>query len=1210
VTYMQTGYAASGNFVSSQKDSNPAPGATPNWTTISWTATVPTNTTLQFQVAASNNATGPFNFVGPDGTTSTYFSNGGSLAQFNGTRYLKYEALFTSSNSTKTPTLNDVTVCFSNTPSAPSTSLTVSSVAGTYGGTVNLSATLTSNSTGVSGKTVSFTLNGTPVGSAVSNGSGAATLSNISLAGINAGTYSSGVVASFAGDSSYLASSGSGNLTVNKANQTITFGPLAYQFYGNPDFAVSATASSGLAVSFAASGQCTVNGNIVHITAVGFCTITASQAGNGNYNAAPNVPQSFNIYAAPAQISQAGWSLLSVDSQETTCGNYAAVNAFDGNPNTFWLTQYCPVSTPMPHKISIDLGAIYAITGFTYLSRQDDSNNGFIAQYAFYVSSDGVNWGSAVSMGSLWQSAADFTTKSTPKQVSFNAVSGRYIQLQALSEALGNPWAAVAELNIIGSLMSSGPTITGLTLNPTKVTGGTTSTATVNLSAAAPMGGQVVQLSSKNTFAATVPNMVTVAAGQTSTTFAVNTWNVASNTSATISATANGSVATAVLNVNTGGAGSPVIPQDAWNVWSVDSQETSCGNYSAQHAFDGNPSTFWLTQYCPVSPALPHDIQIDLGATYQINGFQYLPRQDGSPNGNIGQYQFYISTDGSTWGTPAAAGYLIISNTDFSQKQVTFAAVTGRYVRLHALTEVNGQSWTAAAEIRILGTLVNTGPTVTSLTVNPNSIVGGNSTTATVSLSAVAPSDVVVLLKSNNPYTATVPATVTVPQGQNSTTFAVNSVTVTSNTQVTLSASANGGTSTTTLMVTVVGTTDSLIPQSGWSVLSYDSQETICGSYAATNAIDGNTATFWISQYCPVAPPPPHYLAVDLGGTYAISGFQYFPRQDSANGNISSYKFFISSDGVNWGTAVVQGYLITNPSDFAMKQVTFAPVIGRYVKMEADSEVNGNAWSDIAELGVFGTLQNTGPTVTSLTLNPGSVAGGSTSTATVTISAPAGTGGQVVQLSSKNTFVATVPSTVTVPQGMTTTTFPVSTWTVTANSAVLITADANGGLSSATVTVTTTGTSGSLIPRAGWSILYVDSQETSCGNYAAMNAIDGNTATFWVTRYCPKPPAPMPHDIEMDLGTTYNVGGFQYLPRQDGSPNGNIAQYQFFVSSDGVNWGSSVASGYMMTVSTDASLKQVLFAAVPARYVRLHVISEVNGNPWAGAAEINVISVP
>ena len=58
---------------------------------------------------------------------------------------------------------------------------------------------------------------------------------------------------------------------------------------------VSATASSGLAVSFAASGSCTVTTATVHLTGAGACTVTASQAGNANYNAAPPVSQTFSI---------------------------------------------------------------------------------------------------------------------------------------------------------------------------------------------------------------------------------------------------------------------------------------------------------------------------------------------------------------------------------------------------------------------------------------------------------------------------------------------------------------------------------------------------------------------------------------------------------------------------------------------------------------------------------------------------------------------------------------------------------------------------------------------------------------------------------------------------------------------------------------------------------------------------------------------------
>jgi hypothetical protein len=74
-----------------------------------------------------------------------------------------------------------------------------------------------------------------------------------------------------------------------KVSQTITFGALAGKTVGDADFTVSATATSGLAVSFTASGPCTVAGNTVHITGAGTCTITASQGGNANYASAPNV---------------------------------------------------------------------------------------------------------------------------------------------------------------------------------------------------------------------------------------------------------------------------------------------------------------------------------------------------------------------------------------------------------------------------------------------------------------------------------------------------------------------------------------------------------------------------------------------------------------------------------------------------------------------------------------------------------------------------------------------------------------------------------------------------------------------------------------------------------------------------------------------------------------------------------------------------------
>jgi hypothetical protein len=81
-------------------------------------------------------------------------------------------------------------------------------------------------------------------------------------------------------------------------DQTISFSALPNKTFGDPDFTVSATADSGLPVSFTAVGNCAMNSsNTVHLTVVGNCTVTASQAGNNVYKAAPNVSQPFTISA-------------------------------------------------------------------------------------------------------------------------------------------------------------------------------------------------------------------------------------------------------------------------------------------------------------------------------------------------------------------------------------------------------------------------------------------------------------------------------------------------------------------------------------------------------------------------------------------------------------------------------------------------------------------------------------------------------------------------------------------------------------------------------------------------------------------------------------------------------------------------------------------------------------------------------------------------
>jgi putative cell wall-binding protein len=138
-----------------------------------------------------------------------------------------------------------------------------------------------------------------------------------------------------AGDATYSAApTVSQSFDVAKANQSISFGPLSGKKVGDPDFAVVATASSGLPVSFGSTtlGVCTVTGSTVHLVAAGTCTIQATQAGNADYNAATPVSQSFTV-KVPGAVTR----IFGADRYATAAGLSAATFA-PGVPVVFIAT--------------------------------------------------------------------------------------------------------------------------------------------------------------------------------------------------------------------------------------------------------------------------------------------------------------------------------------------------------------------------------------------------------------------------------------------------------------------------------------------------------------------------------------------------------------------------------------------------------------------------------------------------------------------------------------------------------------------------------------------------------------------------------------------------------------------------------------------------------------------------------------------------------
>lgn len=130
-----------------------------------------------------------------------------------------------------------------------------------------------------------------------------------------------------------------------------------------------------------------------------------------------------------------------------------------------------------------------------------------------------------------------------------------------------------------------------------------------------------------------------------------------------------------------------------------------------------------------------------------------------------------------------------------------------------------------------------------------------------------------------------------------------------------------------------------LVPQSQMTATATSFQP----GYEPAEAIDGNCATFWHTEYSPVHAYPPQSVTLDLGGSYDADGLSYVPRQDgNANGNITAYNVYVSTDGQSF-TKVASGSWADNAT---AKSVTWPATQARYVRLEATAGHNGYASAD------------------------------------------------------------------------------------------------------------------------------------------------------------------------------------------------------------------------------------------------------------------------
>jgi probable HAF family extracellular repeat protein len=320
-----------------------------------------------------------------------------------------------------------------------------------------------------------------------------------------------------------------------RAGQTITFGTLSNRTFTDADFTVSASASSGLAVSFAAGGTCTIDGATVHLISPGVCTITASQSGDSTYKAAPNVPQQFDI----AKATQAVITLGAPAS--LTYGNTATLTASGGSGSggigfNAGASSGCGVAGNQ--LFVTNAAGRCSVTAFKL------GDDFYVADLSSAATVTLNKASATLSLSNLTQAftgtAKPVTVTTTPGGIGTVAVT---YNGSANAPANAGSYAVVASLtsnnyqtaNATGTLVIT-PPLKNVALNVAAIVGGVNAVGTVTLSAKAPAGGLPVALSSSNTAVATVPAVVTVPAGATTSQFPVTTAGVAAPSSAVISA--------------------------------------------------------------------------------------------------------------------------------------------------------------------------------------------------------------------------------------------------------------------------------------------------------------------------------------------------------------------------------------------------------------------------------------------------------------------------------------------------------------------------------------------------------------------------------------------------------------------------------------------------------------------------------------------------
>lgn len=405
---------------------------------------------------------------------------------------------------------------------------------------------------------------------------------------------------------------------------------------------------------------------------------------------------------------------------------------------------------------------------------------------------------------------ASVTVAAGTDRVSFD-IATRAVAADVLANIAAQPGNVTTQVQLHVQAPVGAATLSSVAVAPASVAGGTTSTGTVTLSAATP-GAAVVTLAS-NVGAATVPASVTVPAGASTATFVVSTSAVAANTVATLSASLGtaGITQLATLTITSGTAltaPSLVSP--------------------ANQATVTQPVTL---DWSDVASATSYEVQVD---------------------------------DSSTIAAPFTANPTVVG-----PSTVTLSGLPAQRLwwRVRARNAA-GSFGPFSATQRFTPQGVPAAASLSALSLNPTSVVGPAPSTATVTLTAAAPTGGAVVTLTSNNAAAGVPASVTVAAGATSATFDVSTSAVAANTSVTLSGSYSAVSRTAVLTVTPVP------PPASLSAIALNPASVTGGTPSTatltlSSAAPAGGALVTLSSSAPVATAVPANISVASGATSA-----------------------------------------------------------------------------------------------------------------------------------------------------------------------------------------------------------------------------------------------------------------------------------------------------------------------------------------------------